>query len=119
MKKYTQAEVLDLVINTFNSNNRAVDISGVCRYLMTKDCEIRKCAVGILIPDELLTPEWGDIIGSVDMIFTKLPKEVQDLGSDFLAYIQSLHDSDSNWDEKGLSYTGKESVKIIRKKFNL
>lgn len=46
-----------------------------------------------------------------------LPKEVLDLGEGFLAEVQTLHDINHNWDDNGLSDSGRSWVQQIKRTF--
>lgn len=115
-------EVLNDTINHYNLNNRS-NKGYDCTYSPAHEGS-EGCAVGRLIKDKELCktldirPDDGN--GScVKWIFDKLPEDVKFLGKNFLRDLQNLHDNILNWTETGLSNTGAEEVKIIRKKFLL
>jgi hypothetical protein len=43
-----------------------------------------------------------------------LPESILNLGVDFLQRIQSLHDLEDNWDEKGITKEGLKEVNEIK-----
>jgi len=123
--KQKQKEVLDIVTKHFNSKNRstASPPSKSCFYL-SKDG--LKCAVGMFIKDEYINDEnWVEthneegadcLLDSSDEI---LVEEYRGLGVEFWADMQSLHDSEGYWDEKGLTTAGKVRVARIKGKYDL
>lgn len=76
-----------------------------------------KCAIGRHIPKELYSKSFEN------KTFASLPSKIRrlpifkNLGEDFLAEIQYLHDADPCWDKKGISKTGKNFVNIIKEKY--
>ena len=120
--KERQAKVLSETIKFYNSKNRSAvtpDGTGVkCVYF--KEEGHPGCAVGRLIKGvrlRKLLDKSSD--NTVDGVFFKLPKNVQSLGRDFLACLQSLHDGASYWNPTGLSRGGKDMAKFIIDDFEL
>lgn len=54
-----------------------------------------------------------------DEVFKMLPENVKEYTQEFLMEIQDLHDNEENWDLKGISSYGKQTVEKIKKQFNL
>lgn len=117
----TRQELLNSTVQHFNCNNRAVNGS-VCSYL-TK--EGKRCAIG-----RELTKKKAQLLDSrastgsgtgvtAEGVFELLPKRLRDMGKHFLSDIQSLHDDRSNWNETGLSYEGKGTVRSICETYDL
>lgn len=83
------------------------------------------CAIGRKIADKKLCSDLDSgkfdcCFGvSSNSVFAVIPKELQELGQDFLAEIQSLHDDVRYWDETGLNEVGKNKVQSIKKEFDL
>lgn len=78
-----------------------------CKYLTSEN---KMCAVGRCLTEEGLK-EWGDYSSyfTLDMIDSlKEEYKVDDYG--FWSDLQKLHDTNSNWDENGLSEDGKSFV---------
>ncbi len=110
-----QLKVLNETISHYNIGNRGY--SGVCQYI-TGDG--RKCAIGRLITDDLASNLEKNYGGKrVNDVFKFLPKDIQELGEDFLEYLQTLHDSRHYWNETGLTDSGKSFVSLIKDKFSL
>lgn len=66
------------------------------------------CAIGRKISKKLAS-ELDNIDDSgvtENHIFVKLPKELRELGQNFLTDIQGLHDFTGYWDEEGLNEAG-------------
>lgn len=78
------------------------------------------CAVGRLIPTELATRLDQTYTGdsTVTKIFDELPEDLKDLGLDFLADLQGLHDTEIYWDfeNKDISEKGILKVKELTNK---
>ena len=107
-----QLQFLNDTVNHFNINNRGANkFTNRCSY---KD----GCAIG-----RHLTPELCDKFdkngSALFALFDQLPKNLQELGKDFLREIQILHDNEYNWNQTGLSKIGKEKVEYIKRVYNL
>ena len=117
-KSNNRQELFDNTINHFNSENRCVD-KAACKYRLNE----KGCAIGREISDKLANEldesNCGDTSVSECEIFNKLPKRLQRMGRNFLTDIQRFHDNATDWDENGLSQSGKKNAKEIAKKFNL
>jgi hypothetical protein len=113
-KSNTQEELLQNTINHFNINNRSV-VDGSCEY---RDDKGNACAIGREIPDKLAYSKNGKNF-SVLKFFDELPKRLKNMNGNFLCRIQSLHDREVNWNEKGLTTTGKCFVEEIIINFKL
>lgn len=89
-------------------------------YTVGKQDTSEGCAVGRLLTPELqqrLDKEnEGDI---VELVFHKLPEEVQSLGLDFLLYLQYFHDSDLYWNAEGLTKKGEQKYKRLMEKVEM
>lgn len=110
---------LNETIKHFNSTNRAMTPFGRCLYVPIEGVS-EGCAIGRHIKNKALCFKL-DGIGGVGKfeVFVVLPKKLKDLGQDFLAEVQRLHDNKSNWDENGLTHYGNTKVEIIKTDFNL
>ena len=104
-------DLLNDTINHYNSNNRSITLSGQCYYYPVND-KSEGCAIGRLIKDKELCKTFG--CRNVNEVFSEIPKELQELGPEFLSQLQCLHDVGANWNESGLSENGKEVVEFIR-----
>lgn len=100
-------------------NRRAMNKKGACKYYYRG----KKCAIGRFIPKNKYKENFdisicgGGAIEDRDDVFAVLPKQIRDLGIDFLSHIQSLHDDDDYWTEKSISELGMDRVKEIKNKF--
>jgi hypothetical protein len=99
---------------------RSVDCHGKSKY---RDSNGNRCAIGRYIPDEDYSYFLeGMSIESKDNrgdYLIKLPSSLEKLGREFLGQVQSLHDTNYNWDEKGLSSVGKSTFDYIKQYFRL
>lgn len=129
--KTKQLAFLEETAAYYNSNNRAKqklpngNKSGGCFYTIVIDGEERGCAVGRKIADKELCERLNKMSSlpncspSANDVFSLLPPDLQELGSDFLVAIQTLHDYDGHWNEKGLTEQGTRHVHDIKHQFGL
>ena len=97
--------VLEDTCQYFNLSKRNV-IGRRCLYYPVNE-STEGCAVGRLIKDKDLCSTLDNKVGTtVDIIFILLPKELQELGKQFLVDLQNLHDDKDCWTETGLSEEG-------------
>lgn len=96
-------------------SRRAIDRSPgkkpPCQY---KTRDGRKCAIGRHILDEKYS---SDLEGKfAHQVLHTVKKEIAELGSNFLSYIQNLHDHEDNWDLENnkLSITGIKLIESIK-----
>ena len=110
-------ELLNETAGHFHLGNRSQKLDGgACLYAGVG------CAIGRKIEDKALCARLDLLEDSSvknDRLFKSLPTDLQELGQEFIASIQSLHDSVLNWDGKGLSAVGIKAVSDIKKEFNL
>lgn len=121
-RKRKQREVLDIVTKHFNIKNRST-LFNTCLYL-SKDGS--KCAVGMFIKDEYINDEnWVEAHneeGAYCLLYSSdeiLVEEYRGLGVEFWDSMQSLHDKEGYWDEKGLTTVGKVRVAGIKEEYAL
>lgn len=117
-------EVLNETVEYYSedTSRRAVvrvGSSRTCEYLTSDG---RMCAVGRCIIDPENVPSVGDgnntfYFGVKDRITFK--PEYQGLPDDFWAELQELHDSESCWDESGITSYGKEVMYDLCDRFLL
>lgn len=110
--------------NHYNSKNRSANDYGNCKYYPPEYSNSEGCAIGRKIKDKTLClrldePRKCGTGAIYSGIFIQLPKSLRVLGRMFLAKCQDLHDTESNWDDQGLSEEGKQCVRFIRKDFKL
>lgn len=114
-----QLKVLNETIEAYNVNTRCTNEEGDCKYYVEGK---QGCAIGRLIEDVELKKKLdsgGFTMVDNDCVFIQLPKEIQELGQDFLTRLQCLHDNKENWGEQGLSENGEDTVEYIKELFNL
>lgn len=112
----TMLETLNETAAAYTRNTRAVDPeNGGCRYFMNGRC----CAVGRC----MLNPEQHEnYLGGVNRfsdLDALLKSEYRGFPIDFWRDLQDLHDWEDNWDENGLTETGKTKVANIKEEFEL
>ena len=103
-------EILEWEKNNRNLNNRSED-GGICKYSGPIGC-----AVGRLIDDKELCEKLDnskDGNTGVRSVFDQLPDSVKELGEDFLARLQYLHDNECYWDDAGPNEYGIHSFITI------
>lgn len=126
----TPQEIYDTVINHLRAQGqRAMGTVG-CAY---RGAGGTKCAVGVLIPDELYDPaiEGRSVTafkpGTVSVDATNR-KECDALGEAMpllvehnvlLGELQSLHDAEENWNPNGFADRGEWIARDIARSFNL
>jgi hypothetical protein len=124
-KSKNRQELFNNTITHFNSNNRAMNKSGSCRY---RNGEGRGCAIGREISDKLASRlDKGVHEGAIGLthivlhklVFDSLPTRLKNMGGEFLYSLQLLHDESTNWCPSGLSPRGVVASKRIAKSYNL
>jgi hypothetical protein len=109
-----QLQILDATVAHFNSKNLSFlkDVNGSiknCLYAPTEGVSTG-CAVGRLIKDKDLCRQLDSLKNKpVSDIAQYLPDEIKKLGITFLGRLQRLHDIPSNWNENGLTKSGKDN----------
>jgi len=115
----TMLETLDETIATYTHGSRGLDVAGECQYYDNG----RMCAIGRC----MLHPENFRNAGDAhDLVKDYCDKSLDELLKPdyhgfpirFWADLQSLHDSITNWDETGLTGTGRNKAQQIREHFN-
>lgn len=116
--------MLDDVVKHFSKNPeelRSVNTEGDCLYHPpTNKPRSIGCAIGMYMSwknaKELdKKGVFGIFTVCVDRFKAKLlPKWMNELNVEFLGALQRLHDSQENWESKGLSRIGKQQVKRIK-----
>lgn len=97
-----------------DTSRRAFDpIEEICKYRQGDN----KCMIGRHIPDDKYNENLeGHNID--DIVLRFLPKNIVELGIDFLEYCQSLHDTHIYWNKrKGLTKLGKKGYQYIINRF--
>ena len=112
----TNQEAFDEMMEHLRSlKERSMDSGGACAYDGTK------CAVGALMTDEE-QEKFGDCEGNVDELLDDMEMVghksiLHDLNYSLLAGMQTLHDDEVNWSDKGFDAEGK--AEMIANKYNL
>ena len=117
---------LDDTVNYYTINNRALRPygNGTCMY---SSCSKTSpgCAIGRFLFTNIA--EELDTCGNIRTVFIKnkfhlIPTWMQEMGVSFLLQVQVLHDNgpgtETYWDEKGLTPTGKDKYNEIVYKIN-
>lgn len=102
-------------VQFYNLGNRATTLRGTCLYKETETSP--GCAIGRFLPhdgkfdlDKICGVKYAVSIGS------QLPVWMMEMGIEFLAAVQSVHDFNDHWTDTGLSEIGKKEVlEIIRR----
>jgi len=120
----TKQEIIEETANYYNLSNRAVTLSGKCKY-STSDG--RQCAVGRCFTDKE-ADSFCDFDGPVSFVNSTLKvnanKELDDILKEeyrghsiiFWMDLQSFHDTQENWNDDGISEVGlKEKAELLEK----
>jgi len=110
---------LELTASFYNKTNRRVvnkSRESYCLYSSSKDSP--GCAIGRWVSKD--SDLDFDTIAPVysEGVFRNLPKWMQEMGKKFLCTVQLFHDSDCNWNEKGLSNSGNRIYEDIKTRIN-
>lgn len=121
----TAQELLYDTVHHYNSGNRCVTDS-VCTYspITIGKENSEGCAIGRWLSPELALQIDTERIGQNSSISDVIdlypfPEWMKKMGRVFLKTLQNLHDSNSCWDETGLSQGGEDYVKVMCKDWNL
>lgn len=117
----TKIEIIEETANAYNRFTRARDADSSCVIKSSETgymCAFGRCFIN---PDEFLDTI-GPALGAIDAplddyIMDRLKPEYQHNDRHFWQAIQSLHDTDRNWDAKGLSLTGESEVRELKEKY--
>lgn len=121
--KQKQAQFLFETVSHFKLNNRGL------RYPVGNTCSYAAgCAIGRKIKS-MEIKEAMDFINcetpwAIDAelpkeVFSLLPNDLKELGSNYLRQVQKLHDDYINWDMEGLTELGKSFLAQIIYNFKL
>ena len=81
------------------------------------------CAIGRFLDPEIAYQIDAENNGiSIKLLLNmdyELPEWIKNMDSDFLQSVQDLHDTDSYWEKRGLSYLGKQIVNAMIINHNL
>ncbi len=111
-------KVLEDTCEYFNVSKRNAD-GFTCRYNPIHE-KTEGCAIGRLIKDKALCAKFDELEAfesGVDYVFDELPEDLQELGQEFLARLQDLHDDVDNWTETGMSDDGLEQKDSIKNNY--
>lgn len=120
--KQKMLEVLEETASYYNLTNRSM-VNSSCAYVGDQNC----CAVGRLLPEELLemiVRRDYNTDSDVETICSKIEGigsffQEQELPVEFLLKLQDLHDIDRHWTLNGLSDKGYDYVASIKQQFGL
>lgn len=91
----TEQEIFDKAVSVIAARNYT-RAGRVGRFGVSFRCQYRSpvgpCAIGSLLNDNEVKPEWDEDIYSVFQIFYKLPERIRSVGVDFLSELQYAHD---------------------------
>lgn len=117
--KQKQLAFLEETIAYYSSDTsrRAIMKSKQCMYRTTDG---KKCAIGRHIPDELYASRMETKRCAHSDVWPAIPPELQDLGREFLAGVQILHDDSDYWNDKtGLTHAGNVKVATLKQMYSL
>jgi hypothetical protein len=122
MQRKTKSEIIDETAAAYRLHTRAVDAKGYCFYLL-EDTD-RKCGVGRCCDNP--SDDWAGRVSYIYSRKTEIKLNIEELlkpeylghSVQFWRDIQSLHDSDRNWDDYGVSKLGAIAVTDLHKKWD-
>lgn len=99
-----------------DTSRRSIHRNGDCLYW--DKATGNKCSIGRYIPEYKYNGEIENEPVKDACVFELLPKEIQELGKNFLTEIQRFHDDELGirWNDKGLTESGKYRIEIIKEK---
>ena len=112
----TSQQIFNIVAtHLFAQGKKSEDHSKRCVY---RGANGTKCAVGVLIPDEVYQSKWDQNSFSVDSIFYLKRDDMQPLAPhrDLLVGLQRIHDNYINWHA---SQTMHMALSMVAKEFGL
>jgi hypothetical protein len=113
-----QLAFLEDTASFYNLGNRSYSPRIGCMYAPSSE-RTPGCAIGRHLSPELqrkldkMYPDFSVGISAAEA-FELLPDGLKDLGRQFLSGVQALHDTDTNWNNEGLSERGEMEVEKIR-----
>ena len=120
----TRLEFLEDTIKYYSedTNRRCVSYKGVCNYSPEESNKVGisdGCAIGRHCTPHGRVALDASVCGEVrNVMMSKerdyIPVFMQDYGTQFLSYVQTLHDMASYWDANGLTTFGLKEVEDIK-----
>ena len=124
----TEQEYLEDTVKYYSKNPKKLrcQYDGACTY-SSGEKGVVGCAIGRKLTKknrEYLDREYIDGITIGDILYLGIHKKLlpvwmRNMKDTFLKGLQSLHDSEQYWDDKGLSKSGKQYVKSRFSRLNL
>ncbi len=115
--KAERLRILDDTATFYNSNNRAL-IGRACCYISPDGKQ--RCSIGRNVTEKEARLMQANN-SSIEHIWAYIPKAIPqkliDVGIDFLAQLQDLHDCEDYWTSNGLSLMGINKYHLIKKTF--
>lgn len=125
----TKTEIIEELFDNYYVKypwRRAVDSHGNCQY-KTHDKVPKYCAVGKCLTKSGVKVTVDDNVGTVSDFYDVesekytvepfLKKKYKGHSEDFWEDMQVLHDSEVNWDDKGITQIGKEALERLKKRY--
>lgn len=109
-KKMSMTDVINDTVKYYSedTSRRSVD-NKKCKY---NGPDGKKCAFARFVDEEIAPELEGETAYNLIKKGIKLKPEVAHITDElFWNEVQSIHDSDYNWDDTGLSFSGKNEVK--------
>lgn len=113
----SKLQIINETVAHYNSENRGTDQYGYCEYFSEETGNA--CAVGRCMKNPKKTEYEGNFDYLVEGGFkqTGLKPEYRGHCAEFWGDLQSLHDDESNWTQKGLAARAKKKVESLKKKW--
>lgn len=114
-KQKKQLAFLNEMVEYYSADpagRRGLDEMGNCLY-STPDGKM--CAIGRHLPKSFLKKGFRANVTSLLLNYPNVvPKKLLDLDAYFLQQVQYLHDDEDFWNEKGLTFEGRQKVEQIK-----
>lgn len=109
---------LDDTAQHYNSTNRS-EGPGYCSYHPAHE-NTKGCAIGRWLDRDnpIIVGKWAAEV-SASRVQSNLPRWMAEMGIVFLARVQMLHDSERNWNEKGLTENGIREYELVKRNIRL
>lgn len=106
---------LDDTAQHYNSKNRSEREGSYCSYHPAHE-NTQGCPIGRWLDrnNPIIVGKWAAEVSS-SRVQKNLPKWMAEMGIVFLARVQMLHDTDVNWNERGLTKLGLERYEDIKR----
>jgi hypothetical protein len=118
----SEQEVFDLAVTHLRTQGRRSIVTALsgrdhCAY---RGSDGLKCAIGVMIPDELYSPDMEGASLALSLIVDTLPPAVQKMSMEYLHALQMCHDAPRAWRPRGgFSAHGEKLLRRVAHRYQL